>query len=213
MTAACGLCENDLAEGYLCGGDALTLAKRLDRMPKLYAALGAFLAPGARRPELGRTRAVEAPLPVSEPVLDLRAAGGIVSLLESWRSFMQSDRAWGEPVIAGTVERRIVVAARALSINLDWMAASWPPVGDLAREIRDLERNVLSIVSPREPSLRLGECPALLASGSVCGAVLRVPAGTTEVRCRWCGTAYPPRTWLTLKSGNWTEPDTERTPS
>lgn len=213
MTAACGLCENELAAGYLCGGDALALAKRLDRMPRLYEALGAFLQPAARRPEFARTRAAEAPLPVSEPVLDLRADGGIVSLLESWRSFMQSDRGWGEPVIAGTIERRIVVAARALGMNLDWMAASWPPVGDLAREIRDLERNVQSIIDPRGPSLRLGECAALLQDGSVCGAVLRVPVGTAEVRCRWCGTSYPPRTWLTLKTGDWATPTPERTAS
>jgi hypothetical protein len=203
----CGLCENELAAGYLCPGDVLALAERLDRMPLLYTALAAFLQPGGRRPELGRARAAEAPLPVSEPVLNLRGPGGIAGVLEDWRSAMQADRGWGQPAVTGTVERRVRVASRGLSLNLDWVAASWPLAGAMAEEIRDLERNVLSILDPREPMLRLGECAAVLPDASVCGAVLRVPAGTAEVRCRWCGTSYPPSTWLALKTGEWADAD------
>lgn len=199
MSASCGLCERHLEHGYLCGGCTLGTARRLDRMPQLYAGLAAFLHPGGRRPEYGRTSPAEAPLPVSEPVFNLRGPGGIVGILEDWRSAMQADRGWGEPAITGTTERRIAVAARALSINLDWIASSWPMAGAFAEEIRDLERDVASIVNPPTPSIRLGNCPAVYEGGVVCGAVLRVPQGTAKVECRWCGCEYPPETWLQLR--------------
>lgn len=200
MTATCGLCERDLEDGYLCPGCTLGTAQRLDRAPKLYDALAAFLQPSGRRPELGGTRPSEAPLPLSEPAFNLRGPGGIVGVLEDWRSAMQADRGWGQPAIAGNTERRIVVAARALCINLDWIAASWPMAGAFAEEIRDLERDVASIVNPPMPSLRLGTCPAVFEDGVICGAVLRVPHGTAKVECRWCGCEYPPCTWLELRN-------------
>ncbi|CAM5536214.1 hypothetical protein [Streptomyces canus] len=203
MTASCGLCERDLEHGYLCPGCTLGTARRLDRAPRLYEALAAFLHPGGRRPELGRSRPTEAPLPIAEPVFNLRGPGGIVGILEDWRSAMQSDRGWGEPAITGPIERRIGVAARALSMNLDWIAASWPMAGAFAEEIRGLERDVASIVNPPTPSLRLGNCPAVYEDGVVCGAVLRVPEGTAKVECRWCNTVYPPESWLALASGQW----------
>lgn len=199
MTAACGLCEQQLEHGYLCPGCTLGTARRLDRMPRLYEALAGFLHPGGRRPELGRSRPAEAPLPIAEPAFNLRGPGGIVGVLEDWRSAMQADRGWGEPATAGTIDRRIAVAARALEHNLEWIAASWPMAGAFAEEIRDLERDVVSIVNPPTPSMRIGNCPAVYEDGVVCGAVLRVPAGTSKVECRWCGTAYPPETWLALR--------------
>jgi hypothetical protein len=196
----CGLCERGLEHGYLCPGCTLGAARALDRMPRLYEALAAFLQPGGRRPEYGRSRPSEAPLPIAEPVFNLRGPGGMVGVLEDWRAAMQADRGWGEPAIEGTVERRVVVAARALSINLEWIAACWPMAGAFAEEIRGMERDVASIVNPPVPSLRIGTCPAVYEDGQVCGAVLRVPAGTAEVRCAWCSVRYPPETWLTLRS-------------
>lgn len=197
----CGLCEHELrgdSEAYLCPGCTRATGERLDRMPTLYIVLAAFLAPAGRRPELGRTQGVEAPLPVSEPVLTLRGPGGIVGVLEDWRSAMQADRGWGAPAVTGTTEERVRAAARGLSLNLEWIASSWPTAGAFAEEIRDLERSVLSVVAPPEQTRRLGNCVELLADGSQCGAVLRVAHGATEVRCAWCGAVWPPETWTTL---------------
>lgn len=198
MTASCGLCERDLEAGYLCPGCTLGTARRLDRMPRLYEALAAFLQPGGRRPEYGRTRPTEAPLPISEPVFNLRGPGGIVGVLEDWRSAMQADRGWGQPAVEGGIERRVFRAARGLSQNLEWIQSSWPMAGAFAEEIRGLERDVASIVNPPAPSLRLGNCPAVFEDGAICGAVLRVPQGTAKVECRWCNTVYPPESWLDL---------------
>ncbi|MEU9793804.1 hypothetical protein AB0E27_24785 [Streptomyces sparsogenes] len=198
---ACGLCERELrgdAEAYLCPGCTRATGERLDRMPKLYAALAAFLAPAGRRPELGRAQGVEAPLPVAEPVLTLRGPGGIVGVLEDWRSAMQADRGWGPPAVQGATEERVRAAARGLSLNLEWIASSWPMAGAFAEEIRNLERSVLAVVNPPERTIRLGNCTAPLEGDAVCGAVLRVPPGVAEVRCRWCGAAYPPSSWWEL---------------
>ncbi|WP_455359995.1 hypothetical protein [Streptomyces sp. SYSU K21746] len=203
MTASCGLCERDLQDGYLCPGCTRATDERLGRMQGLYAALAAFLQPGGRRPELGRSNRVHAPLPIVEPVLNLRGPGGIVGILEDWRSAMQSDRGWGEPAIPGNTEERIKKAARGLSQNLEWIASSWPMAGAFAEEIRGLERSVLSVVSPPESSFRLGNCPAVFADGVICGAVLRVPHGTAKVECKWCNTVYPPESWLALAANQW----------
>lgn len=210
MSASCGLCERDLPDGYLCPGCTRGAAERLDRAPLLYTALAAFLHPGGRRPELGRSARVEAPLPIVEPVLNLRGPGGIVGILEDWRSAMQADRGWGEPAIRGNTEDRIKAAARGLSLNLEWIASSWPMAGPFTEELRDLERSVLSIVSPPDASLRLGNCPAAFEDGVICGAVLRVPHGTTKVECRWCNTAYPPESWLALAAGAWDDQDAQQ---
>lgn len=196
----CQLCERNETEGYLCPGCTLRIARTLDRMPRLYEALAAFLQPGGRRPELGRTAPAEPPLPLSEPVVSLRGPGGIVGVLEDWRSAMQADRGWGQPVLAGSTERRVTVAARALSINLDWIAAAWPMAGAFAEEVRGLERDVASIVNPRDPKdrpRRLGYCPTLLDE-VLCGAVVALLPGRTSVSCSWCGAEWPPEKWLAL---------------
>ncbi|MGP4084157.1 hypothetical protein [Streptomyces sp. KR55] len=199
----CGLCEQQLEHGYLCPGCTRATTERLDRMPKLWEALAAFLAPGGGvSPQYGRTRAVEAPLPVRENTLNLRAAGGIAGVLEDWRAAMQSDRGWGPPAIPAAVDRRVAVAARALSMNMDWIAAEWPEAGEFATEIRSLEGDVLSIVDPKDPAeegVRRGYCVAQFEDGEVCGAVLRSYPGEATMTCRWCSTQYGPEDYLMLK--------------
>ncbi|MFI1287438.1 hypothetical protein ACH4VM_02820 [Streptomyces sp. NPDC020792] len=203
----CGLCERGLEHGYLCPGCTRATTQRLDRMPKLWTALAAFLAPGSSTsPQYGRTRPSEAPLPAREDVLSLRAAGGIAGVLEDWRSAMQADRGWGTPAAPADVGRRVVVAARALSINIEWIASSWPLAGEMAVEVRGLEADVLTIVDPEDPEdrkrqhgTRIGYCVAQFEGGDVCGAVLRSYPGEATLKCRWCATEYGPADYLLLK--------------
>jgi hypothetical protein len=199
---SCGLCERELrgdqAEHHLCSRCARAAAERLERMPRLYDALAAFLQPSGRRPELGRTPRDEAPLPLSEPVLSLRGPGGIVGVLEDWHTALWADLGWGEPRRPSSIGARVGAAAAALGTNLLWIASSWPAAGDFARELRNLEAEVLSIVDPPERTVRLGHCPAVYEDGVICGAVLRVPPGAADVHCRWCGATYPPGAWLSL---------------
>jgi hypothetical protein len=210
----CGLCERQLEhDGYLCPGCALATTERLGRMPRLWAALAAFLAPGSSgSAQYGRTALAEAPLPVRENVLSLRAAGGIAGVLEDWRAAMQADRGWDTPAIPAAVERRVVVAARALSLNIEWIAATWPLAGEMATELRRLEDDVLTIVDPEDPAerrarrgTRIGLCVAQFEDSDpedpeICGAVLRAYPGDAVLTCRWCGTRYGPDDYLMLKA-------------
>ncbi|MDT3395463.1 hypothetical protein RKE29_02150 [Streptomyces sp. B1866] len=200
----CQLCEreqrSDQAEHYLCPGCTAGTARRLARMPGLYAVLAAFLAPGRTRPEHGGTRPAEAPLPVSETALSLRGPGGIVGVLEDWRAAMQADRGWGPPAVAGTAENRVRAAARGLAMNLDWIAQQWPAAGEFAAEMRELERSVLSVVDPAPPgerARRLGYCPVETVEGR-CGAVVLLRPGQSAARCEWCGGEWGPDRWLAL---------------
>ncbi|MFF9898482.1 hypothetical protein [Streptomyces longispororuber] len=203
MSATCGLCERDLEHGYLCPGCTLATARRLDAAPRWYEALAAFLAPAVTGPAVGsRTARAEAPLPLAEGPFVLRGPGGIVGVLEDWRSAMQTDRGWGAPVLEGDTARRVAVAARALSINLEWIASSWPMAGALAEEVRDLERMVRSVVAPTDPAerpVRMGPCPTVLdAQDTRCGAVLLRRPGEATITCRWCSTTWPPSRLLAL---------------
>ncbi|MEU7293346.1 hypothetical protein AB0A76_09100 [Streptomyces exfoliatus] len=197
----CGMCETAVEHGYLCPGCTRALADRLQRMPRLYTALGAFLAPSAtREPGGGRTGRAEAPMPVSEPVLNLRGPGGIVGVLEDWRAALHVVRRWNPPTPAVGIPNRVALASTALLHSIDWLSACWPEAGDLAREMRDLERDIASITGAieRPRGTRLGPCPAQHDDGSLCGAILRLAPGEQLVTCQWCGQTYPPATWKAL---------------
>ncbi|MET8643966.1 hypothetical protein [Streptomyces sp. NPDC004675] len=201
MTATCGMCERNLEAGYLCPGAALALAERLERMPKLYEALAGFLSPAAR----GITERVslvlsEPGLPVDEAVLDLRY-GGIALVLEQWRSDVQRVRGWGEPAVIGDVTGRVLRASRWLGMELPWIADCYPAAGDLAREVKELESFVLSIIGALpDRGRRIGQCVAVDTSGVICGAVLRHHNGETRIVCPWCTCVYEAEDFLMLKT-------------
>ncbi|MFI6105816.1 hypothetical protein [Streptomyces sp. NPDC051310] len=199
----CGLCEGDAEDGQLCRGCTTATLTRLDSLPGLYVALAAFLHPGGRASaQYGRSQAVDAPLPVSEPVLNLRGPGGIVGVVEDWHAAVHADRSMTEPKRAGSAEQRLRTAVDALTAGMPWIAMSWPEAGTFAREIRNLVKDILSIIDPRDPGergVRLGACPAVDESGNICGAVLRRYPGEKAVACRWCGCSFPPATWPALK--------------
>lgn len=195
----CGMCERQLEHGHLCPGCTLALAERLRRMPKVYAALEGFLAPGARgSSERGHSGSAFAALPVTEAVLDLRY-GGIALVLEGWRADIQRVRGWGEPAITGTVERRVMAAARWLGMSLEWIAASYPAAGDLAREVREIEGAALSAIGAWEDRGRLiGSCVALVGTAEVCGAPLRHRSGEKTLICPACRCEYTAQDFLLL---------------
>lgn len=204
----CEMCSREI-EGYLlCSGCTRATLIRLKRMPELYAALAMLLPPAGREQgQGGGSRSAEAPMPISEPLLTLRGPGGIVGALEDWQTALAEDlEDWrgqltaARPAIGGSIETRISSAVGKLVTNLEYIAASWPAAGDFAREIRDLERGVLSMISPpvRE-SVRMGKCPAK-PGGVLCGSVLRLPVGETILRCAWCRASYPSGTWAALRA-------------
>ncbi|QXE36186.1 hypothetical protein KQY30_20010 [Streptomyces sp. GMY02] len=207
----CLMCERDTVAGYLCGGCRRATAARLDRMPKLWSALAAFLPPGGRATtQYGRARAAEAPLPVAEEPLSLRGPGGMVGTLESWRAALHADRGWDEPVVCVGIGERVTAAASALLMSMEWVATEWPAAGDMARAVKELERAAMSVVDAPDPAkrpVRLGPCPALVEGGQPCGAVLRYFPGDADVRCRWCRSSWPVTLEALARVKGWMDED------
>lgn len=197
-TATCGHTSDVPAQ--LCAACANQLRQNLTDLPGLYTLLAAWLQPGSRKPEYGSSSSVEAPLPVREAVLNLRGPGGIVGVLEDWHSAICDSRGFTAPSHAGDTTTRIARAVDALQGNLTWISITWTLGNDLAQELRRLEIECLAIIDPPEHTgTTLGPCPADLGNDTACGAILRVPPGAVEVRCRACGHHWPPSTWRAMR--------------
>ncbi|MGW0821807.1 hypothetical protein [Streptomyces sp. NPDC002845] len=198
----CTLCNTRTIEhgGFLCPACTRTTHDRLQRLPRMWTALEAWLAPGSTTTTAyGRTPLTEAPLPVREEVLDLRAAGGIVGVLEDWRAAVHEARGFTLPALAASFEHRVTIAAHALDRNLDWIAR-WYMGPTFAEEIRQLTARVYGVIQPGHDHERppfLGYCIAVDTSGIVCGAKLWAYMDR-PVKCEWCLCPYPPDTWLAL---------------
>jgi len=204
VTASCGLCEREIADGYLCTSDVVQLAKRLEQMPALFDELTECLVPRRSGPAEFVTATVAGPRsPLDEDVLDLVDGGHVAEVLELWRADVQRVR-WpshGAPPTEGVMARRVAVASRWLAMELDWIAVEYPAAGDLAREVRTLEVGMRSMVGDPAPRpQRLGTCVAVDVEGVVCGAVIKRMPGETRVRCGWCSYTYvTPQDWLRLQ--------------
>lgn len=203
MTAECGLCEQPLDDGYLCPGDTLALAGRLDQLPALTDRLTGSLTPAGRGPSEPVTgRGFGPSSPVNDRALELWY-GGVATVLERWRSDIQQWKHWGEPAIETNVGRRVVVAARWIGMNLEWIAAEYPSAGDLAREVRELEAAALSVLGEKPEregrGKLLGLCVNQVGGGAACGAPMRHREGETVLVCEWCHCVYrDEQDWLLL---------------
>ncbi|MEW2518152.1 hypothetical protein [Actinacidiphila alni] len=200
----CLLCEQPQdGNAYLCGGCTATLGQRLAAMPILYRDLAEELVPlGSNWPRGNGSHGTqaEAPMPLAEEPLVLRGPGGIVGVLEDWRTALHTDRGWPPPRLAPGVEPRVHAAVKALTAALPWIAAEWPAAGEFAREIADLYRSVTSITSPAErPGVRVGHCPNIVED-QPCGAVLRLERGEDTIVCPWCESSFPQRLWPWLRN-------------
>lgn len=205
----CQLCDQpDTISGMLCSACTKSTLRHLADLPALYEELGAHLAPSMAAGHGRSSKGGPAPLPVREHVLDLRAAGGIVGVLEDWEAAVRAERGMTRPVTPGRVAQRITRAVRALTGHMPWIVREWSQAGEFATEIRALTRDVRSIVAPAVDTVRgtrVGHCPAVHEDETICGAVLRLGHGETVVRCDWCSTAWPPATWAQLKA--WQDED------
>lgn len=173
MTAQCGKCEELIEAGYLCQGDALALAGRLERLPVLSSRLSVTLMPAAR----GITERVSnghagPSSPVNDAALELWY-GGMAVILEKWRADIQQWKRWSAPVIEGNVDRRLFAACRWLGMNLEWIADEYPAAGDLAREVAGLEeRRCRSSVTTRTGPAAGASAPASRSTPAARSAAL-----------------------------------------
>jgi hypothetical protein len=200
---SCELCERPAGTAYLCAGCAADLVERLGQLPALYAGLGGMLAPTRSADGGGRSAAaVEAPLPLRVDVADARAEFGVLPM---WARALADDRCLPELtstrkgiVAPDDLGHRVTAACTALAVAVPWITASWPAAGDCAAEVRVLYDSARSVVGARDLPARMGRCPRQV-HGAACGAELLLPSGQQVLRCRWCGTTYPPGVWAALR--------------
>lgn len=199
----CTLCsKHELDYGSLCTRCTRATHDRLQRLPRMWASLEAWLVPGTSGSAQygGRVRLAEAPLPLNQEVLDLRSAGGIVGVLEDWRAALYETRGWNPPALATSLAHRVSIAAADLDHHLDFIAR-WYAGEAFGRDVLRLVDRIRSVVQPGrdldEPTF-LGHCIAVDPSGVVCGSKLYADMART-VQCEWCLCKYPPDTWLVLR--------------
>ncbi|MEU6527848.1 hypothetical protein ABZ869_01485 [Streptomyces sp. NPDC046928] len=192
MTAnLCGLCGAPTEAAYLCRWDAAKLTERLADLPTLYAEVAECLVP--RRSGWGdiiATKGAAGPRsPLNEDVVDEVNTARAGQVLQSWREDVQRVR-W--PQHSPPPSSTLAANCRWLSMEAEWIVASYPAAGDLAREVRALElqaRNVVGDPPPRPKEI--GRCIAVTdADGTVCGAALTHTAGQSAITCRQCRTVY-----------------------
>lgn len=194
----CGLCERELEHSYLCPGDTLALAGRLDQLPVLHEELAQCLVPRrAGWGEIIATKSAAGPRsPLDEDVLDLVQSNHLGEVVHLWRVDVQRER-W--PQHSPPPPSGLAADCRWLGMELDWITAHYPAVGDLAREVRELEKQARSIVGDPVPRRqRLGLCVAVDQEGVVCGAVISRLPGQTRIQCSWCRYVYEADDFLTL---------------
>jgi hypothetical protein len=105
-----------------------------------------------------------------------------------WRVDVQRER-W--PQHSAPEPAGLHADCRWLAAELDWIVAHYEPVGELAREVRDLERQARQIVGDPVPRRQhIGVCVSVTDDqGTVCGARLsRLPGQL--LACRVCRTEY-----------------------
>lgn len=187
----CGLCGRDAGQNYLCGSDATALAKRLDELPVLYAEVAECLVP--RRSgwgEIVATRGAAGPRsPIDEDVLDTVNMGRAAEVVHLWRVDVQRVR-W--PRHGAPPQEGLDADCRWLGMELDWIAAHYPAVGDLAGEVRTLESQARTVVGDPVPKRKVvGLCIAVVDDqGTVCGAEITHRAGESKLVCRACHCVY-----------------------
>lgn len=194
----CGLCERQLEHGYLCERDTHALAGRLTQLPVLDSELSVHLVPGRTGPAEFVSASPAGPRsPINEAVLDELQNSRAREVVHSWRVDVQRER-WPQhspPPPAG-----LAADCRWLAMELEWIAARYPAAGDLAREVRELEAELRSLVGDPPPRpQRLGTCVAIVDDeDTVCGAVISRMPGETVLKCRWCHCTYASETDLLL---------------
>ena len=186
---ACRVCEDRARE-------------QLGAMPGLYQQLGSLLQPGATPsnggPVSGATKTP--PLPVNVAALDLRANGGMVSLLldieDSWRRQL----GWTIAGFRGDFEQTLAAVVPVLVNAIGWACSDYEDVADDLATIRRLHNQASQLVTGnREQRVPLGCCPARdEQSGAVCGSRLQVSPWALRISCGSCGSSWPRDEWLRL---------------
>ncbi|MFD7185521.1 hypothetical protein ACFV90_36865 [Streptomyces sp. NPDC059904] len=151
----------------------------LRAMPALYAQLGDHLQPGANRGEGRVSGSKSAPMPCSADVLDLRARGGLVTILASWEDAVRDELGYTAATFRGTFEQTLAGVVGFLIGNAPWIYCSFAAVDELHDELRRYHGQARRLIDGERPPRRMHvTCP--------CGQRLGFTLDTRGLRCPNC---------------------------
>ncbi|MFH8751063.1 hypothetical protein ACH4GK_32020 [Streptomyces rimosus] len=155
----------------------------LHALPLLYDQLGDLLEPGSGRGD-GRVSGTRgAPLPCSLHVLDLRAPGGLVTVLADWEAAVRDELGYEAAPFRGDLRQTLAGTVTFLAANSPWIYASFSAAADLHHEVRAHHNHAQRLVTGEQPERKIRVlCP--------CGATLPFTVSTHGEKCRYCGAQY-----------------------
>lgn len=183
---ACFLCE-DRARAHL------------KALPAQYDDLGELLTPGRAGSNGPRVSASKtAPLPVTLGPLDLRAKGGIVTLLQDVEDSWRRARRRTISTFAGNFEQTLADVTNHLTLNLTTACESYEEVADDLDTISTLYFRAKNTIEGTQPRLIPVHCRYLFDDGTECEAPMNVDINRTSAKCHACGTRWGHAEWMGL---------------
>jgi len=183
---ACFLCEDRARE-------------HLKALPGQYDDLGKILAPGRRGDGSTKvTASKSAPLPLALTPLNMRAKGGMVTLLQdvedSWRRSRRRTIARSLRRLAGT----LADVTNYLALNLTSACEQYDEVADDLDTIGTLYWRAKSLIEGNEPRLIPVRCRYLFDDGTECDAPMHVDINRASAKCSDCGQRWGQQEWMAL---------------
>ncbi|MEU2789073.1 hypothetical protein [Streptomyces sp. NPDC007100] len=187
VNPVCTICNRDLRDDEwdrlacrICQDRGTAMLREL---PGLYDQLGGLLEPGSGRGD-GRVSGTRgAPLPCSLHVLDLRARGGLVTVLADWEAAVRDELGYEPAEFRGDLRQTLAGVVGFLVANAPWIYSSFGAAADLHREIRALHGHAQRLVTGEQAERHVTvRCE--------CGQPMRVTLTTPGRRCTVCGTQY-----------------------
>ncbi|MFD7661026.1 hypothetical protein [Streptomyces sp. NPDC059788] len=193
VNPTCSMCNRDLRDDEWGRAGCRICQERgtemLRALPGLYDQLGDLLEPGSGRGG-GRVSGTKgAPLPCSLHVLDLRARGGLVTVLADWEAAVRDELGYEAAGFRGDLRQTLAGTVAFLAANTPWIYASFSGAADLHHEIRAHHGHAQRLVTGEQAECKIHvACP--------CGATLSITLTTPGRQCARCGTQH---TWQDLR--------------
>lgn len=176
---------------------AKRLNRRLSDLPALYALMAAVLEPGtAAGARVSGSRTP--PLPVRLEPLNLRAPGGIVTILATWELDWREARGFTDGPERGNSTADLAAIVMFLRAHLPWAIEHHQAVAEFACEVGDLTASCYAAAGLRSDSMRIGTCPTMLADDQPCATALYADPYADAIRCRRCRATWSRPQWMML---------------
>jgi hypothetical protein len=168
---------------------------RLDDIERYWPMLPDYLEPGRGHSGVRGARAVHAPLPLAEEVLNLIGPGGASGRLAEHDAAIRSARGLPGETVTGSADYRMRTVLKNLRNHLAWAAANIDllPLATTARALTGQMGHIVG--EPSGPLTLAAPCPVVYDTGP-CTGQLTYDRQTHAVACGDCGHVIPQQNLL-----------------